>query len=326
LTTALDGVLANFSDLSTAADPSQVADGFNQSNEKGLNFGKTIGQVAVLMIRLMTIALDVTNGMIQGWGMVKGVVQPIGAIFGEIWASVSEIVEEFNLFGSSAEGAGGKAVTAGTLIVGIFSAMGGFVVTALSAFKGMFTGLLNYFVGIGELIYGVLTGNWSMAWRGWKRIAFGTITVVISMVGLMVESLAAAADYVAALGGVDLGAAKSVRGFKDGLLASIKEGMGLNVPVEVTGAGGATVPERLTAPPQDLYATNAAFDAGAQYTVPEEATSGSNNEDVVNAINNLAKRPVNLTVSVDARAAASGVADASADEATRSYADNSAAD
>ena len=233
--------------------------------------------------------------------------------------------------------------------MGVFSAVGSLVSGVFSAVKDQIVGFMNIFGGVAEMVTGLVRGDMSMAFRGWKRVVFGEIQLIIGVIGMMVEAVAGAVDTVAALFGVDLGASKFVRSFKDDVLKDIKSGLGLDKPVEMQvlhkeQRGFLPAPEdqlfatntatmgQMAAPEDQLFATNTA--ATVPTTSPAEAQAGgaaASNEAVASGLEavrseiaNQGKKGMAVRVEAnlvlpDGQVLASSVQDAQASNEDLSY-------
>lgn len=320
---AVDGLLNAFGLMFGAMDPSATKAAFNEAGKDGYSFGQKIADIALIVVDAITWTIEVITGMVQTWRQLKAAMSPITDGFAEIGNTIMEIVGDFNAFGDSADGNGSKAVAFGQYVIGVISALAGVVGGAFGFIKAQITGFANIFGGVAEMITGLVRGDMSMVWRGWKRVIFGEIQLVVGMVLSMVEVVAGAVDTLASLVGQDLGAAKAVRGFKESIISAAKDGLGLNNPVTMEVVqkqqrGFLPAPEDqlfatntammgdMAAPEEQLFATTAA--ANVPVTSPAEAQAAgaaasseamaSGLEAVRSEIANQGKKP--LQVRVDA--------------------------
>ena len=329
---SIELLMGNFSGLTEAIDGDKMSGEFAKSNASGQFFGTTVANSVLLIVAGLTRMIQFTDGVIGAWDRMKSTFSGIGDAFGGFFGFFGEIVNEFHSLTAAGESSGSSLSGIGWYIANIWSNLGSVIGAALGFAKNMFLAVGNVVVGFGEIIYGVFTLNGTMIWNGFKRVAFGAITGIIGMLGFMGETAGAVIDWVGALFGQEWNVSKGVKGFKDSLIGEFKTSMGLDAKATdarnaANGVGPSNVvPEKLTAPAGSLFATNDAADAagaapfGSMAAMP--AMGGTSNAEVVSAINNLAKRPIEVTVNISGRTVASSTADASADEADRGYADN----
>ncbi len=276
--------------------------------------------------------MQFTNGVIGAWDRLKSTFSGIGDAFSGYFSFFGEIINEFHSLTAAGESSGGSLSGIGWYIANIWSNVGSVIGAALGFAKNMFLGVGNVIVGLGEIIYGVFTLNGTMVWNGFKRVAFGAITAVIGMLGFFGETAGAVIDWVGALFGQEWSVSKGVKGFKDNLISEFKSSMGLDSKATdarnaANGVGpNNVVPEKLTAPAGSLFATNDAAEAGDMAPFGSMAAmpgmGGVGNAEVVSAINNLGKRPIEIKLNISGRDVASTTSGAEADEADRGYADN----
>lgn len=120
-------------------------------------------------------------------------------------------------------------VAAVTLAAEVFS-------STISMMKSVFGGLLDAIRGTIEVISGVFTGNWGVAWLGLKRIVFGVVDAILAVVFHMASQIGAVIDSIAGMFGKDLGIAKGIEKFKADLSANQRVELGLASPNAGPGA------------------------------------------------------------------------------------------
>ena len=346
LMAAVDRLLNAFGVLWGALDPSAAKEAFDEAGQSGYSFGTKVAGVALAVVDAITTLIDIVTGMVQAWHEVKASVAPIGESFSAIGESISEITSDFDAFGDSADDNGQKAMSFGGYVMGIFRAVADAVSTAVGIVKNILSGLMNILGGAVEMWSGIIHGNWSQAWRGFARIVYGYVELVIGLIGSVVEVAASAVDEIGAIFGQDIGAGRGIKKFKEGLLKDIKGGLGLDKPVEMQVlaknaptvadnqlfATNAALVEKMTAPEEQLFATNAAANvpptspaqaqAGVQASGTEQVASGI--EALRTEVSALGKRPVQVRSEVDlvlpdGQVLASTVADANASDSDLGY-------
>jgi len=296
----------SFKELGTAIGfakdgPDEARGKFQKFGEAGASIGTLLAKGVGLLVQAITAVIDVTTGMIQGFKAMGPVLSFVWGAMMQVWGALKNIFAAFTQAMGGADGTSNSWKDLGKTL-GVIGGIIGYVVglavqgfavmlnTAAANIGGIMTwlsGLKNMFVGAFNLISGLLTGNWALAWYGAKQILFGVIQQIVAGITAMISTIAAQFDGIAKKLGKDLGLQKAVEGFKHDALKGLEAKLGLDKPPPTAttpmggppgtaapgplgGAGGPIV--GTTAPPL-APATNpaAAAVAGAAAIAPAAA-------------------------------------------------------
>lgn len=152
---------------------SGVGDSFGGVGEKVSGFAGTIGAafeyVKTVFTFIGTVVGDLFGGVTQTVGenssQIGGILRSLGDIFRSLFEVATGIFSALQAFWDQWGG----------LIVAIFQGSIGNVIAILS-------GAFDVIAGIFDVVLGILTGDWTRAWEGIKRIFSGVIGAIIDIV------------------------------------------------------------------------------------------------------------------------------------------------
>jgi phage-related minor tail protein len=298
--TAVEGLVGEFDGLSAAMDPDATKSAFDAAGESGESVGTTIGQMASMVIRGITGIIEVVTIAASRWNEFKAAVAPISEALSGIGTVLSDIGKEFS-------SAGGDGQVFSTIVGAVISVIASAISTVghlMGAVLSMFRGIANIFMGVVNIIDGIVHQRWSQVWKGFAQIVYGVVTAVIGFFGGMVQAILGRIDAIGRAFGKDFGLASFIGDFKNGLDKEFKMALGLEArPWD--GPGGDAAPV-MTAPEDQLFATEAAANGAYTPAAASSEVSSSGSDALVSSINGMSsklegigKQPVVVRAAVD---------------------------
>lgn len=231
-----------------------VKDGPNEAKATWEAFGKAgavVGEilgaafgVVVWVVRQM---LDYWGGLMRGfkamgpvWGYVKSAVFELYEALVSVWDSLkaglgvtdgsSSALRTFGVVVGAVAGAAwyivGNVIKSIARMIAIIGAVFGTVV-------GMLGGSVTAISGAFEFMSGLLTGDGSRMWIGFKTMVMGVLQAVINFFSIFVETIAALIDSMAKMFGKDLGLQKGVQAARADLLKTVQGKLSLQTAADV---------------------------------------------------------------------------------------------
>lgn len=236
-TSSLDTLADAFSGLWETNDPADATSAFEKFGEVGRTVGGVLAGVAGFVVKIVTAGVQLVSGFISNFGKIKTAAQPIINLFGDI---VTAIVDAASVFGS----AGGNFEGVGQGIASIIAFVVGVIATLAPAFKALIAtagvqlkGLFTVVSGVIDLVAGILSGDWSRAWAGAKKIVLGVINNIVAGLLGFVSVAAAIVDKVLGFFGVDSALASTIQDWQASVSASL---LGGDKPAATATTGVAT--------------------------------------------------------------------------------------
>jgi TP901 family phage tail tape measure protein len=244
---------------SSVEGPEQSLSTWERFGRAGARVGKAIVWLFEKVMNIVTAVIDIVTGIVEGFRSWNGITDVLMGAFSALGDALANVFDQFYSGNAAAkEGTsiwqvigdvigwvvGGIVwaiaivVAAVTLVIEVISGVIGFV-------RSLFSGLMDFFMGFGEIIDGLLTGDMGKVWQGFKLMIFGVLDAIVGMVLETVGVIAGAVDALAAVFGKKLGAQEAIQGFKHELHNAMGEGFGV---LDVTGKQGITV-THVVAPP-----------------------------------------------------------------------------
>jgi TP901 family phage tail tape measure protein len=167
---------------------------FDEMGASGQRVGGSLAGVGAVLVNVLVMGLALVEGFKSKWDELGGSFAPVTAGLKGVSNAMSEAFTNAGLLQG-----GGNGISSVFRVVG--AVLGG---AALVAINGIATGLRiasryilafgEIFGGVVDVVAGLVTGNWSRAWTGVKRIVFGVVQSVINSVLTMVEFVGGAID------------------------------------------------------------------------------------------------------------------------------------
>jgi TP901 family phage tail tape measure protein len=314
------GVALGF--LSERDDPATAAEKFKAFGTSGESVGKALAQVFDFLVQMMTGAINVARGVVEGWNLIKPAAVMLWNALAQLGAKLGEMIALLTGNATATRGNGDAWTSLGTVVAFVISVIVGaialfvadlsaalaWVEGIIGAIMSVFYGLADTITGIVFIIGGIFTGNWKDVWTGMKLVAFGVIEAIIGVVLELVGAIAGAADAMMGLVGKSSNLQQSVQGFKDYIHKEMSKDLGVQ---------GLTFKSSSTATPTSTTAPlpNTATAMPAVATV---AAQPNGNAPVVYGPP-PPPPPVNINLQVDGQTIATAVHKANADGAARSF-------
>ena len=241
-------------------DPAKNVTSWQQWGEAGRAVGKAMAVVTEAIAKGLTTAIEVITPLINGFrvwwaelekitkqtaGNISGIARDMDRLQG-VTASTTDKTKEFNTewltLGNVVSVVVGGAVEGTTILWNVMAR--GFAV-ASGYIRGLmmtFNELANVLGGLGEMVSGVFSGNWSKAFEGMKRVALGVFANVAQvalgfakMFAYILDNLISLADRVTGgraskLIGGPLNAVKTIEGLQVSVDESLAGAMGIKGP------------------------------------------------------------------------------------------------
>lgn len=220
--------------LVEANDPAKSAASWKSWGDTGLNVGVKLANALDWVINAVISVIEFGENMAKAWNEVKH-------SFDDVVPAVDALS---NSFGALSIGVGASDPSKQTSGWAKFAQQLGVVVSLLTAGVGGATsqaiGFLAGFVsvvdGMGNVVKGLLTGNWSQAWKGARQEVFGLLTAVNSMALGILRVIATMIDGIGKVAGRDLGMTKKLEVYRDQLTAATNAVGGIVPTADTTPA------------------------------------------------------------------------------------------
>lgn len=258
LITSVAPIGAIFSSLFDSNGADESAASFDRFGAAGAKVGSVLATVAAVALKIGSYIGQLVSGAVTGVSKLGSIFSGLGDAFGEVGSAIGEISDA--LGGASESGLSMSEIffALGMGIAGVFGIIVGVVRGVVSAIGGILRGLATTIGGVIDIVGGLFSGDWERVWLGVKKVAFGTVQGVIAIVGGLVEGIASALDALGKIVGKDIGAAKTIKGFRTKFEEDVRDAMGVPKPGQPPVGT-----EKLAAPADQLFATNAATTAPA---------------------------------------------------------------
>lgn len=247
--------------------PEEARGKFEKFGAAGAAVGEALAKGVGYLVKAITAVVEVTTGWIEGFKSMGPVLSFVWGAMMQVWDALKNVFAALTQSSGAGDGSNSQWKELGKTL-GIVGGVIGYVVglmisgfaimlnTAAASLGGIMTwlaGFKNMFVGAFNVISGLLTGNWALAWYGAKQILFGVIQQMVAGITAMLSTIAAQFDGLAKKVGKDLGLQKAVEGFKADALKGLETKLGLDKPppgapapapppgtaaTPLTGAGG----------------------------------------------------------------------------------------
>ncbi|NOJ79803.1 phage tail tape measure protein [Myxococcus xanthus] len=311
--------------LSERDDAATAAAKFAAFGASGATVGRALARVFDFVVRSLTAAAEVVEGLAGQWGYMKAGVDVLlgslahlgrvlgGALSGLLGtnSALQQGSSGWALMGQAIGFAIGNIATVVGVLVSAaslaVSVVGGILNAALAAFSG----IVDVFWGVVLTLSGILTGNWAEAWTGMKLVVFGVVDAISGVLLELVGAILGVVDAVASLFGTDTVLQQALRSARLGLHRDLSVAFGLG---DSPGAAPAPVVSTATTLPVDwpLESSSMPAVAALQASLPQSEVLSSQ-PDAPPA------PPVLVSVQVDGEVLAQATARAERDAASRSF-------
>ena len=186
-----------------------------------------------------------------------------------------------------------------------------------------------------DIVAALLTGDWSRAWDGARRMVFNVLRHIVLIASGFVELIASMADQVASLFGKDLGAEKAVRAFRENLEGTLAAKLAVEGSATVEGDSAPPAASPGSERPRAVEGASASaltlpyfatpFAAPDSTPSPAVAQVIATREILTSTSDSAASRErdrpiqVNATLELDGQTVAHVVHNANSDSAARSF-------
>ena len=237
--TALDRIAKAFGFVKDA--PEAAGRAFDAMGAKGYRVGSSVGDIFGTVVKVLTaLANGVATG-VEWWKKLSVVMAPLGAAFGGLFDSFTDLLGAFGGSQAAGESTTGAFERVGaviafvlsyvvTLITGFVNALSLIVAVAsvvVTSVIDLFTGLQTFITGFFNLVVGFLTGDWKQAWLGAKQMVVGAVEVMNAILEAMIGTVAKLVDKILGLVGLKTTLGASVMSFFGGQSAAAASGAGL---------------------------------------------------------------------------------------------------
>ncbi|GEL75536.1 phage tail tape measure protein [Myxococcus virescens] len=314
--------------LSERDDATTAAAKFAAFGASGATVGRALTRVFDFVVRGLTAAAEVVEGLAGQWGYMKagvdvllGSLAHLGRVLG---GALSGLLGTNSALQQGSSGwalmgqAIGFAIGNITTVVGVLvsavslavSVVGGVLNAALAAFSG----IVDVFWGVVMALSGILTGDWAEAWTGMKLVVFGVVDAISGVLLELVGAILGVVDAVASLFGTDTGLQQALRTARLGLHRDLSVAFGLD---DATGSAATPVTAVSSASPTSpvdwpLESSSMPAVAALQASLPQPEVLSSQPASPASA-------PVLVSVQVDGEVLAQATARAERDAASRSF-------
>ena len=233
---AIDGVAGPLASLFETNDAADAAASFEAFGSAGQKLGRVLGSVVETLVQVATGIAEFSKGFGSTW-------DKISAAMGPVIDSLRQIaVEVFGVKDGFAAGQGGLeefGVVVGTVLAAAIRQFGralGAVASFYGAVSGYFRSLFTIVSGVVDLIGGVMSGNWSQVWTGFKKVALGAVSAIANTLLGLVETFSSLGDQFAKLLGIDANSAEKFRALRRSITESLAESAG-TAPIATAETG-----------------------------------------------------------------------------------------
>lgn len=311
--------------LSERDDATTAAAKFAAFGDAGATVGRALARVFDFVVRGLTAAAEVVEGLAGQWGYMKAGVDVLlgslahlgrvlsGALSGLLGtnSALQQGSSGWALMGQAIGFAIGNITTVVGVLVSAVSLAVSVVGGVLNAALAAFSGIVDVFWGVVLTLSGILTGDWAEAWTGMKLVVFGVVDAISGVLLELVGAILGVVDAVASLFGTDTGLQQALRTARLGLHRDLSVAFGLE---DSPGAAPVPVASTATTLPVDwpLESSSMPAVAALQASLPQPEVLSSQPASPPAA-------PVLVSVQVDGEVLAQATARAERDAASRSF-------
>jgi TP901 family phage tail tape measure protein len=228
---SLDGLLKALGFLGDAVDPNSARARWDAYGAAGESFGAKLGYALDLVVRALTFAIDFGTGFLSVVDEIGAAVSPASDSLGELWVTLQDIGAELGWINGTFGGSeGGLGAVFGRGFGRTLALAAGYVSDIVSAISGTLRGVGQVFLGVVDVVRGVVHGDWSTVMDGMKRILFGAFLAMTSATGAFGASIARTFDAMLKPLGIDLDLAGQFRSLNKGNEEAMRGLLGLPPP------------------------------------------------------------------------------------------------
>lgn len=220
--------------LTSENDPSKNLSSWQKWGEIGGKVGTTIAGAIEWVAEALTSVTEFAAGAIDSFKVLNPLWDALGGAADDLGSALHDVGVALGLIDPTSQS--GDWESFGNIIgfvakVGLALLTEG-ITTAASGIKdaaAIFRGLMEVIEGF---TVGIVTGNWSKAWLGMKRIVLTVVGDILQLVGKMVQNIAGSIDAMGKLVGKDFGAQDKVKGFMEKLNGDLEKEKRLDLPAD----------------------------------------------------------------------------------------------
>ena len=235
---AVDGLMSAFDGLYKAIDPEGAKDAWKGAGSKGERFGQMLGKALELAVIALTKVIVLIGDAIAAYDRFKGAVKPAGDAVDYFTTKLDLMKASLPGFGKALDDTGAHAPSfAGTVIESLLWAKNA-TDAALSGMGGSVEGYMGVLRGSGQIIRGILEGDWAEAWQGVRTVIDTAISSATTMLGALLKVLGSFLDAMGKLVGKDLGLGSAAEAFA----ADLQKDLATTIDIASKGTPLAKVP------------------------------------------------------------------------------------
>lgn len=194
----------------------------------GARVGEILGRIATFMVRVITVAVDLTTGIIEGFKSVSGFVGAafgtIGEAFGDVGKEIKGLLASIGLITPGAETTTSALMAVGSAIAQVIGGIVGVIGLAIAGVVRVVAVVIGLFRNVGESLGRIAAGFVQLFFdpvEGIKNIVGGLLGYWLSFVNVILSLFG---------GGID-----DIQGTVDAFGAAIAEFFTVTIPGWVKG-------------------------------------------------------------------------------------------
>lgn len=203
---------------------------------------------ARIVVAVFTGIVDVWPAIAQGFGAIGNAISELGAQLSHLFGTdqgIGKSMDTWRTLGMVIGGVIAGIVGAIGIVISVISAAVSVVSGVVGAISSLIGGLAGVLQGYGEIISGIFSGNWAMAWKGAARIVFSVVDAIMGAVLSMVGGIGGMVDALANTFGAKLDLKSTLGKWKSDAHASLvnqADNYGAAQAVPPAGTTGAPMP------------------------------------------------------------------------------------
>ncbi len=183
--TSVGVALGLTTDASTGAQKSWTAFG---------NAGKTVGSILGgafdFIVRAIAVVMEVFSGFAGMWPKITASLEPAYRSLSNLGMVIKDVASRLGVLNPGSYANGWQ--TFGRILGGVATTIGDAITKIVRLFSGLWTAASGFI----DMIAGILTGDWTMAWIGAKRVVFGLLGAVLEIAGSVLTTMAQMIDEI----------------------------------------------------------------------------------------------------------------------------------